>query len=186
MNLSEKPLDLDLWLDKSVIQRQNLLNAEFTAILEEVGNEITPSLLQQVTPSSRGIKLSRGNDLLGFPYLVLDLIRDFDPVNGVNIRLLNWFGHGFFIAILLGELKNNPIDQIINYGFSYGLSERKWDYPDLIVNQNLSVNRLQIEACHLGFHHWIKKLTPHSNPKVQVESLVTEIKKILRILSLPT
>lgn len=179
-------MDLELWLDKKIIQRQNLLKALFKANLEEVGNSISLPELEKISPTSRGIKLSKGNDLLGFPYFALDLIRDFDPIKGLNIRLLNWFGHGFFITVLLGGRGQNPIHQILDLGFAYGLSEGKWDYPDLILNQNLTTDQSKISTSQLGFHHYIKELKLDSTPNLQVSQIVREIKKLLGILSLPT
>lgn len=178
-------MDLELWLDKKIIQRQNLLKAIFKANLEEVGNSISLSELEKISPVSRGIKLSKGNDLLGYPYFALDLIRDFDLIKGINIRLLNWFGHGFFITVLLGEKSQNPLNQILELGFSYGLSEGKWDYPDLILNQNLTKEQSKIITSQLGFHHYIKELKLDSTRDLQVRYLVTEIKNLLGILSLP-
>ena len=133
MDSLQKPIDLDLWLNAELIQRQNLLKRQFIAVLENVANTFSSDDFREISPKSKGIKISKGNDLLGFPYQVLDFIRDFDTVNGANIRLLNWLGNGFYISILLGKNRRNPIQEFQNLGFSFGLSENQWDYPDLRV-----------------------------------------------------
>lgn len=184
MNLLQKPIDLKLWLNADLIQQQNLLKKQFSTVFEEVANSMALSELLEISSNSKGIKLSKGNDLLGFPYQVLDLIRDFDPDNGANIRILNWFGNGLFLTILLGKYRRNLIQEFLNLGFSYGLSENQWDYPDLILNNNISREVSDISNSKLGFNHWIREFEVTSEPTLLDEKLSYEIKKILGILSI--
>lgn len=182
----QKPLDLSLWLNADVFRQQNFLKRQFIHLLEEVGNSFSPDEFDGITLNSRGAKISKGNDLLGFPYQVLDLIRDFNAFNGVNIRLLNWFGNGFFVTILLGKNRENPIDSFLELGFSFGISENQWDYPDLILNKNQTVDPKKIAAAELGFNHWIKSFEIGPDPKTNSDLLAGELKKILGILRLPS
>ncbi len=182
MELLQKPIDLKLWLNADLIQQQNLLRRQFSAVFEELGNSIALSELLEISSNSKGIKLSKGNDLLGFPYQVLDLIRDFDSDNGANIRILNWFGNGLFLIILLGKNRRNLIQEFLNLGFSYGLSENQWDYPDLLLNNNISREISEISNSNLGFNHWIREFEVASDPILLNEKLSEEIKKILGIL----
>lgn len=181
----QQPIDLDLWLDAELIRRQNLLKRQFLSILEEVASSLTKEELQAISQNSRGVKISKGNDLLGFPYQVLDLIRDFDQAEGMNIRLLNWIGVGFFITILIGKNKENPIEQLLKHGFSFGLSESQWDYPDLILNQNTTQEVKKIQEKPQGFSHWIRKMEVNPEPQVFSHQLLEEVKKMLGILRLP-
>ncbi len=181
----QTPLDLGLWLDADLIRRQNLLKSQFLTILEEVCNSFSSEDLQIRNVKSRGSKISKGNDLLGFPYQVLDLIRDFDPETGINIRLLNWVGNGFFITVLFGKNREAPIDFLLNSGFSFGLSENQWDYPDLILNQNLTCEKGKITGSVLGFSHWVKTIFVDPDPIILRQNLAEEVKKILGILRLP-
>jgi len=183
---SQDPLDLNLWLNSDLVRRQNLLKRQFVNILEEVANSISNLELEKISQRSRGSKISKGNDLLGLPYQVLDLIRDFDSFDGVNIRLLNWFGNGFFITVLLGKNRKSLSAQFLKEGFSFGLSENKWDYPDLILNKNQTNKPETIEASDLGFHLWIKPFEILANSRVNVSSLQEEVKKILGILQVPS
>lgn len=184
MDSLQKSIDLDLWQNAELIQRQNLLKSQFLAILENVANAFSIDDFQKISSNSKGIKISKGNDLLGFPYQVLDLIRDFDPENGANIRLLNWFGNGFFVTILLGRKRKNPIQEFCNLGYSFGLSENQWDYPDLILNKNQTREVNIISATEMEFYHWIKVFEVDSEPSIFEDNLKMEIKKILGILAL--
>ena len=181
----QDPLDLNLWLDSDLVRRQNLLKKQFVGILEEVSNAISNFELAKISQRSRGSKISKGNDLLGLPYQVLDLIRDFDSFDGVNIRLLNWFGNGFFITALMGKNRESLSERFLEEGFSFGLSENKWDYPDLILNKNQTDNPETIEESDLGFHLWIKPFEILGNPTANVLALQEEVKKIVRILQVP-
>lgn len=185
MDKFQNSLDIELWLNKDLIQRQNLLKTQFNSVLEDVGNSFPKEIFDKISAKSKGTKISKGNDLLGFPYLVLDLIRDFDPITGSNIRLLNWFGNGLFITILLGSKRENPIKEFIDLEFSFGLSENQWDYPDLILNQNLTTDEGKIAEANLGFYHWIKPIPVDSDLLVLNQNLCKSLKKILSILSLP-
>ena len=182
---SQDPIDLHLWLDSDLVRRQNLLKKQFIGILEEVANVISNLELEKISQRSRGSKISKGNDLVGLPYQVLDLIRDFDSFDGVNIRLLNWFGNGFYITVLMGKNRESLSEQFLAKGFSFGLSENKWDYPDLILNKNQTDNPETIEGSDLGFHLWIKPFEILGNPTANVLALQEEVKKIVRILQVP-
>jgi hypothetical protein len=185
MDELQNSLDIELWLNKDLIQRQNLLKSQFISVLEGVENSFPKEIFDQLSAKSKGAKISKGNDLLGFPYLVLDLIRDFDPLTGSNIRLLNWFGNGFYITILLGGNRKNPVREFKNLEFSFGLSVNQWDYPDLILNKNVTLDEKKITASKLGFYHWIKPIPVDPGLSVFHQNLCESLKKILGILSLP-
>lgn len=178
-----KPIDLELWLNAELIQQQNLLKSQFIAVFEKVGNAFSIEDFYRISTKSRGIKLSKGNDLLGFPYQVLDFIRDFDSNNGVNIRLLNWFGNGLYFAVYLGKNRRNPFFEFLEMGFSFGLSENQWDYGDLILNKNLTVEKSEINGKDFEFYHWIKELKVDNEPDMLQQNLSLEMKKIFGILA---
>lgn len=185
MDEPQEPLDLGLWLDTDLIRRQNFLKSQFIGMLEEVANSISAQDLENISPRSRGPKISKGNDLLGLPYQVLDLIRDFDSSEGANIRLLNWFGNGFFVTVLLGKNRKNPAASFLEEGFSYGLGENKWDYPELILNKSQTRDTKAIRTANTGFHLWIKPFEIREDPTANALSLSGDVKKILGILRLP-
>lgn len=152
-------LDLSLWKDKELVIRQNQLKEAFWSFFSEVGNSTTAKEIGWFHSPNKGIKLTKGNDLLGFPYHVLDLIRDFESENGLNIRILNWFGHGMFLFILLG--KNNLLANSDFYStndFKYSLSPTPWDYPELILLNNYTINPNSALFEKSAYHQWFKNI----------------------------
>ncbi len=107
---------------------------------------------------AKGCKVSKGNQLDRLPYQVLDIVRDFDPLTGFNIRLLNWWGNGFYVFITYGsqvkhKYKNNWKHQFEGYQISF--LETPYNYlqvekNSLILNEkNITLainssNQLQI------------------------------------------
>lgn len=184
--MAENPnrLDLELWLDKEIIPSQNILKAKFWEILADVGNSVDSEKLTKIHSASRGIKLSKGNDLLGYPYQVLDLIRDFDLNDGLNIRLLNWFGHGLFLFILLG--KNHPkapFQQLRDYDWAYDLSATPWDYPEILLKSS-SINSPTGDLYKKStFYQWHKPIEI-SGEIVDIKAkILDELKKLIFLLS---
>jgi hypothetical protein len=184
MNDLQRPLDLQLWLNEDLIRQQNFLKSQFISIYQEIGNAFIQHDFRGLAPNPSIPKISRGNDLNGLPYHVLDLIRDFDPIEGANIRLLNWFGVGCFFTLLLGRNRTNPIPHLLMEKFSFGLSDSQWNYVDLILERNQTVDPKVIVHSNLGFHHWIKPLEVVPDPGANVAIFITQIKKILAILQL--
>lgn len=172
--------DLKLWWDRGFWEKQHQLKLDFWRILGNVSNAIDSGSFAQIHPAHKGKKLTRGNDLSGFPYQVLDLIRDFDLRNGLNIRVLNWFGNGLYIFVLLG--KENPYAQkefFEQNGFHFGLSSSPWSYSELIDLQLFTKNPTGKEIEKSTFIQWFKQLEAIDNLENIQEKLTAEIKKIL-------
>jgi len=179
MSEKEFQIDLPLWRDKELIIRQNKLKGAFWDLFSEIGNTTVANEICQAHSPSKGVKLTKGNDLLGFPYHVLDLIRDFNTETGLNIRLLNWFGHGLFLFVLFG--KNHPLaksDFFSKVGFFYALSPSPWDYPELLLDQKWVANPDSKELESANYHQWFKEI----NPKDSLD-LKEKIEGELKILS---
>lgn len=181
MKDKEEELDLELWLDKSIVEKQNQLKNQFLQVLEAVGNSISNEELSVFFEKSRGKKISKGNDLLGYPYQVLDLIRDFDKSSGCNIRLLNWFGHGFFSLIFLGKNTEISSKELTDLGFRLGLVDDPWDFGALILEKKVIPNPSADEIQRLDFQLWLKKMPVSSQEKAITHLLIQEIKKIIRL-----
>jgi hypothetical protein len=177
-------LDLDLWLNRELITHQNQLKQSFLEILGEVGDQVTLEELAEIHPAHRGKKISKGNDLLGYPYQVLDLIRDFDSATGLDIRLLNWFGNGFFLFVLIG--KDHPCfskSDLLQFGFSFGLSESPFSYGELIWEQNSTSSPTTQQKEAVRHLLWIKKMELKENRTECVNTLISEVKKIIKFLT---
>ena len=172
-----------LWLDKSLIERQNRLKSAFIEVLEEVGNAVPNEKLKNLHSFSRGKKISKGNDLLGYPYVVLDLIRDFDPIRGMNFRVLNWFGHGCYLLLFFGKEKSSPVETLIRENFEFGLLDHPWDFGQLILAKKTTQNNLEIVGHQGHFQIWIKKLKVHPTKNQFMDDLFEELEKVFQLVS---
>lgn len=177
-------MDLNLWLDKQLLERQNRLRQEFWDILGEAGNAIAPSRLLQIHPKSQGIKLSRGNELNGFPYQVLDLIRDFDEHTGMNIRLLNWFGHGFFLFLLIGkDHPLAPLDFLLQNGWSLSVIPDQWDYRAIVRPAGRTTQISDLHTIQLPIIQWVKSLHLEGIRETVQGQIDSELNKIIDLLA---
>lgn len=107
-------------------------------LFAETANEFPQKLLKSYFPNAKGSKLSKGINLGHFPYQVLDIVRDFDPESGFNIRYLNWWGHGFFVIITYGhKFKNRYMKKWITFPGEYFISidSPLYDYDNLLKNK---------------------------------------------------
>lgn len=159
MSQQTPELDLQLWLDQETIPRQNHLKKQFWELLSRCANAIPSENLLSIHPKSNGPKLTRGNDLLGFPYQVLDLIRDFDPEFGLNIRVLNWFGHGLYLFILIGKKHVIASERDFqNHKFYFCTAKSAWDYPEIILDEKYNPAPSQEEITNARLIQWFKPI----------------------------
>jgi hypothetical protein len=174
----QENLDLELWLDTSLLRRQNQLKADFLNLFEELGNSVTNEELVHFFPNSKGKKISKGNQLQGFPYFVLDLIRDFDLECGCNIRLVSWFGNGLYCCVFIGKKLNFPSEFWLNAGFHLGDTQHPWDLPAQIEKLKSLPNNLPMDH---EAKLWIKEINPPANRELALQLLKEEVNKILQI-----
>lgn len=174
----QESLDLDLWLDQSLVQRQNQLKADFLELFEQLGNSVTNKELTYFFSNSKGKKISKGNQLQGFPFFVLDLIRDFELDSGCNIRFVSWFGHGLFCCVFFGKNLKFSSQPFLDSGFRLGNSHTPWDLPSQIewLEKTESIPRSEQEA-----KLWIKKILLPTNKKQGLQLLEAEVNKILQV-----
>ena len=173
-------LDLTLWLDKTLVQRQNQLKIEFLDLFEQLGNSVANEELTHFFSISRGKKISKGNQLLGFPYLVLDLIRAFDLEYGCNIRFVSWFGHGLYCCVFLGKQMPQPDRFFIENGFLLGRNDLPWDLAaqvDWIQSRSIRSESPQSQG---ETRLWIKEIALLGNQENCLQILRGELKKILQ------
>jgi len=185
MNKPNSKLNLTLWLDKDSYKSQNRLLAGFWELFSQVGNSIDPQILSKIHLKNKGIKLSKGGDLIGYPYHVLDMIRDFDSDAGLNIRVLNWFGHGMYLFVHFGKFHPYENESYFREnGFFYCLSPSPWDYPDIILKDSKTANPTLEQMNSMKYNQWIKKIDLYSlntNPKVEIDK---ELNNLLEFLLL--
>ena len=174
----QETLDLNLWLDQSLVQRQNQLKADFLDIFEQLGNSVTNEELTQFFSNSKGKKITKGNQLQSFPYFVLDLIRDFELDSGCNIRFVSWFGHGLFCCVFFGENSKFPSHPFLDAGSHLGNAHTPWYLPAQLDWLEKSE---PIPSSEKGAKLWIKKILLPANKKQGLQLLAAEVNKILQV-----
>ncbi len=171
-------LDLDLWLDQSLILRQNQLKDDFLDLFEQLGNAVPNEELTNFFFNSKVKKISKGIHLQGFPYFVLDLIRDFELDAGCNIRFVSWFGHGLYCCIFFGKNLTFPTLPFLNAGFKLGNAHSPWDLP---AQLECLEKPESIPTEVLGAKLWIKEISLPANKDLGIKLLKEEVNKILQV-----
>lgn len=172
-------LDLNLWLDKTLVQRQNQLKTDFLDLFEQLGNSITNEELSHFYSKSKGKKISKGNQLLGFPYLVLDLIREFDLENGCNLRFVSWFGHGLFCCVFLGKQMPQHDRLFVENGFQLGRNDLPWDLAAQVEWIQTHTTSSESPQNQGEARLWIKEIALVGDQENCLQILREELKKIL-------
>ena len=175
-------MELELWLNQALLIRQNKLKADFLSLYEDVANSVTNEELKLFFPEAKGKKISKGNQLDGFPYLVLDLVRDFDLDSGCVMRLVSWWGHGVYFCVFFGtSLPKVFTEYFLTEGFSLGITDSPWELPELILPGNSSSSLEEISSRKVGFQLWFKEVKLQSNRESNKLLLEKEIRKILKL-----
>lgn len=160
-------------------QQSNLIQE----ILTEVANDFPQDFLIDLYPNSKGSKISKGYQLDGLPYQVMDIVRDFNPGTGFNIRLLHWWGKDFFIFLTIGNKKiNSYTEDWINHYKDYQLSsaESIFDYVK-IIHSNLSLTQNNLKSTTKDSSHiqiW-QKLDMEADINIMRGILTDSVKSIL-------
>lgn len=174
-------MELELWLNQALLIRQNQLKADFLSLFEDVANSVTNEELKLFFPEAKGKKISKGNQLDGFPYLVLDLVRDFDLDSGCVLRLVSWWGHGLYFCVFFGaNLPKVFTEHFLTEGFSLGITDSPWDLPELILPGNSSNSLEEIKSRKVGFQLWFKEVKLQPNRESNKLLLEKEIREILK------
>jgi hypothetical protein len=174
-------MELELWLNQALLIRQNQLKADFLSLFEDVANSVTNEELKLFFPEAKGKKISKGNQLDGFPYLVLDLVRDFDLDSGCVLRLVSWWGHGLYFCVFFGaNLPKVFTEHFLTEGFSLGITDSPWELPELILPGNSSNSLEEIKSRKVGFQLWFKEVKLQPNRESNKLLLEKEIREILK------
>jgi hypothetical protein len=167
--------------DRSLWQNINQQTVLFLELFTEISNNYPQNHLLRKFPTAKGCKVTKGLQLHGYPYQVLDIIRDFDQTKGFNIRILNWWGNGLFIVLLGGtdvaaQIVQASISHLRDYRISY--HPAIWDYEKILwmpteekqqVQNTKSSTRIQL----------FKKIELLENPLELKTALLKEIDRIL-------
>jgi hypothetical protein len=177
-------IDTKLLGDPELFRKINSQTQLFVRLFTEIGNAFPQEYLKTIHEGSKGVKVSKGNQLEDLPYQVLDIIRDFNPQTGLNFRLLNWWGKGLFCFILYGSetaiIQKQAIEKLSGE-FSLSFSLKKWDYKEILSQNkngefNLKLHLEKFDHCQL-----LQKIELISDYDQLKNSIIKQIRQQLDI-----
>ncbi len=188
----------------SVAEKRLMLNANIiltkNALLEKVRlllEGVQYSLTEHKTSDAVFLlppKISRGENYLGLPYLVLDYPRQFKSENIFMLRSFFWWGHFFSATLhLSGAIKEQYLHQIKNRykdlataGYYIGSNEDQWQHHFKTDNYRLIAGLSEPEFrdyCHRFEHLKIAKSWPLEN-ETAANDLIESALFFMRLLNL--
>ncbi len=109
--------ELELITQRDWFELKALASAKTIQLLEEVASLCNISEIVIPIDFTKGYKITKGENLNGFPFYVLDLPK-LDTSNAIlSIRVLIWWGHEVTVNLLVGEgtFLNYKIQILNNY-----------------------------------------------------------------------
>jgi len=128
------PAEAALFSDAQVILTKNSIIQKTTALLSDVQEALileAPNFIQETSPSP---KISKGENYLGLPYLILDYPRISKGENLFFIRSMFWWGNFFSSTLqLTGEYKMKAEMSLIDsfkklnqHDYFIGINDDPW------------------------------------------------------------
>ena len=184
------PRAFKLLKDRNVFEEISSLKLFFVSVFSQLGNDFPTNDILQVHPGSKGLKISKGNELLSCPYQVLDIVRDFDMDNGFNIRILNWWGRGLFIFVFFGYENRFLIEDSLflswlqHHEYLLAKSDSPWDYEQIIDKNQVEpihgVDQLTAHLRHSPFTQFVKRMDYPDDRQTLQSLLKDQIWEILK------
>lgn len=159
--MSETNFDLELTSDPLLYQKIKEQTDLYLELFHQLAGEFSLEKLSLIHQQSKGTKITNGYRLDNCPYQVLDVIRDFDPETAFNIRILNWWGNGFFIFILYGNKTSFKMEESIQrLSKHYFVCDQKspWDYKRII--NKIPYKKITFTSPASDFFQIFRKLDP--------------------------
>jgi len=179
-------LDITFWNNsKAFFEHFNQQTHLIIQVFTEVCNAFPQYKLKSIFPNAKGCKVTKGNQLKGLPYQVLDLVRDFDAHHGFNIRILNWWGNGLFVFITYGSSTAKLFQEVLSTsfdGYNISMLNSTFDYEKVLNNSEILNNKnlnSEIEASN-QLQIW-KKLEISEDIKDTMSTMEKMIQSILDI-----
>lgn len=135
VNLSDK--ELEMIADESIIltKATALKKVElfFSACIPEIDAGIISILTKQVNQQLQSAKISKGEQYLQMPYLILDYPRCFNKESVFAVRTMFWWGHYFSITLHLSGAMLNIFREAIAKNMNEGdwffcIHEEQWHH----------------------------------------------------------
>ncbi|MDQ3843982.1 MAG: hypothetical protein M3342_08215 [Bacteroidota bacterium] len=136
--------ETELMVNTEVILTKNSILFKIKTLFEALQNEMTMVVQRHSEWHTHPYfemlpKISKGENYLGLPYLVLDYPRKFDSMNILAVRTMFWWGHFFSSTLqVAGTYKANLIDKIEN---AYTLLARRQYY--ICINEDPWVHHFE-------------------------------------------
>jgi hypothetical protein len=100
-------------------------------------------------------KISRGENYLGLPYLILDYPRNFGKEESIAIRTMFWWGHFFSVTLhISGNIKKRMEERLLiaygdlfNNGVYVNINEDEWQHH-LESNNYIPANQMSEASFH--------------------------------------
>jgi len=138
-------LDITFWNNsKAFFEHFNQQTDLIIQVFTEVCNAFPQNKLKSIFSNAKGCKVTKGNQLGGLPYQVLDLVRDFDAQHGFNIRILNWWGNGLFVFITYGSSTAKLFHEALTgtfEGYNISMLSSLFDYEEVLNNSEILNNK---------------------------------------------
>ena len=165
--------EMDLMCNSEIILTKNKIIQKVKNSLEELQNEMVEHLKNHSKLFLNDVfsinpKISKGENYLGLPYLILDYPRLFKQQDIFAVRTMFWWGHFFSTTLhLSGEFKNKYSPQLIasfnllaKENYSIGINPDPWLHhfgPDNYKEIALITKDLFEEECNKADHLKIAK-----------------------------
>ena len=165
--------EMDLMCNREVILTKNMVVQKVKILLEELQNEMTERNKNNAEIFSNDVfsispKISKGENYLGLPYLILDYPRIFKQQDIFAIRTMFWWGHFFSTTLhLSGIFKNEYGPKIVaafnllaKEKYSIGVNTDPWLHhfgPDNYKKIALITKDLFEGECNKAYHLKIAK-----------------------------
>lgn len=178
----EGKIDLDLCGNSHLFQLIKTQSDLFVDIFHRLAEEFPHSRLLEFHHQAKGSKVSKGYRLENCPYEVLDLVRDFDPKKGFNIRILQWWGHGLYFFVQVGSANPRKSALSAQKLVEFFISDHPdpWDYAKVLSKKKKLESR---ETLYQGpkdrFFQIFKEIPLQENPDKLLEDLKREILLIM-------
>ena len=173
----------DLMCNSEIILTKNKVVQNVKTLLEELQNEMTEHHKNHPEIFSNDVfsispKISKGENYLGLPYLILDCPRLFKQQDIFAIRTMFWWGHFFSTTLhLTGPFKIQytpkivaSFDLLVKDRYSIGISNDPWLHhfgPDNYSEIAVMTKDLFEGECNKAEHLKIAKTVPldHVHPQ---------------------
>ena len=191
------PAEMELMNNAGFILTKNRVLQKIKVLLEGIQEELVHAIYREPMYYSNPVfqtspKISRGENYLGLPYMVLDYPRQFDSFNIFAIRTMFWWGNSFSSTLhVSGSYKEdlvpdieNAFDVLSKHQYYIGLNEDQWQHhfeEDNYKNIAELDKETFIQYCHQYDHLKIAKQWPLWDAHFVNEDLVESWRLLLKV-----